>query len=343
MPRRENTFRVDYSQFPKQLSHDEIHKFVGKELGLSRENVLLLQPSRRLGCTFVEVNNLDLAEAIVKQHDNKHEFVFDGKIYKLRIMMEDGAVEVRLFDLSNDASNEQVAEFLGDYGDVLNVRDLLWDERSAFGGIRTGVRIARMVVKKNIPSLVSILGEETAVGYKGQRQTCIHCQEFVHVGIPCVQNKKLLVQKLAADQSYASVTKQPTISKKTAVPNPSRMNVSESKMPADTSRKQTTESRAAITAAVPEKITMAPPVAPTAPNKHPAAQSTIAFPPVSALIGNNAHRKSDGNETDSSQTSNTSNNSRRTRSQRSPPGKKMRHSKEAHFEHGRVSGDERQQ
>ena len=72
MPRRENTFRVDYSQFPRQLSHEEIHKFVGKELGLTRENVCLLQPSKRLGCTFVEVNNLELAERIVRDHDNKN-------------------------------------------------------------------------------------------------------------------------------------------------------------------------------------------------------------------------------------------------------------------------------
>lgn len=334
MPRRENTFRVDYSQFPKQLTHDEIHKFVGIELGLSRENVLLLQPSRRLGCTFVEVNNLNLAETIVEQHDNKHEFVFDGKIYKLRITMEDGAVEVRLFDLSNDISNDQIAEFLTEYGDVLNVRDLLWDERSAFCGVKTGVRIARMVVKKNIPSLVVIHGEETAASYKGQRQTCLHCQEFVHVGIPCVQNKKLLVQKLAADQSYASVTKQPVQAKKPAPLDNLRANVSGSLVQPGTSRKQTVETRSA-TAAKKQTNTMAPPAAR---QKSPAANATNNHPSISVPIGNK-----DGNETDSSQSSYTSSTSRRTRSQRSPPGKKMRHSNEVNTEHSRVSGDEQQQ
>ena len=200
MPRRENTFRVDYSQFPKPLSHDEIHKFVGKELGLTRENVLLLQPCRRFGCTFVKFNNLELAEKIVEQHDGKHEFVVDKKTYKLRIALEDGAVEVKLLELPESISNEQIADFLADYGEVLSVRDLLWDDRyNDFSGIKTGVRIARMVVTKNIPSLVTIQGEETTVGYKGQRQTCLHCHEFVHIGIPCVQNKKLLVQKLSVD------------------------------------------------------------------------------------------------------------------------------------------------
>lgn len=182
MSRRKNTVRVDYSHFPKQLSHDEIHKFIAKELGLTRENVLQLQPSRRLGCTFVKVINLELAEKIVEQHDGKHEFVFDGKSYKLRITMEDGAVEVKFFDLTECVSNEQVAAVLAECGDVIYVRDLVWDNRySDFGGVKTGVRVARMIVTKNIPSLVTIQGEETAVGYKGQRQTCLHCHEFVHM------------------------------------------------------------------------------------------------------------------------------------------------------------------
>ena len=326
MPRRENTFRVDYSQFPKQLSHEEIHKFVGYELGLTRENVLLLQPSRRLGCTFVEVNNLALAEAIVEQHDSKHEFVFDGKAYKLRITMEDGSVEVRLYDLSSEISNEQIAEFLTEYGEVLHVRDLLWDERSPFGGVKTGVRIARMIVRKNIPSLVSIQGEDTAVGYKGQRQTCLHCQEFVHVGIPCVQNKKLLAQKLTADQSYASVTKQSALPTKTKKPPHAPPMLSKPQIhqtpSSQSSSKQAQEVRV-VAEAAPKNSTMAPPAVPLAREKSPATQ-----------------RKADGNETDSSQSSCNSSSSRRLRSRRSPPGKKMRHSEhEANTERDRASGD----
>lgn len=324
MPRRENTFRVDYSQFPKLLSHDEIIKFIGKELGLTRENVLLLQPSRRLGCTFVEVNNLELAETIVQQHDNKHEFVFDRKAYKLRITMEDGAVEVSFFDLSNNVTNEQIADFLAEYGDVLHVRDLLWDERSAFAGVKTGVRIARMVVKKNIPSLVTIQGEDTGVGYKGQRQTCLHCQEYVHVGIPCVQNKKLLVQKLVAEQSYANVAKQP------AKPNnpPSKPAAPNTRTPSasrQSTNKQANDTRAAAEL---QKCTMPPPATSvTNQQKTSTGEPVISIKPLAIPIGTtNISRKNDGNETDSSQSSQSS---RRTRSRRSPPGKKMRTNDEA--------------
>lgn len=330
MPRRENTFRVDYSQFPRQFSHEEILKFVGKELGLTRENVRLLQPSKRLGCTFVEVNNLELAERIVREHDNKHDFVFDGKTYKLRILMEDGAVEVRLFDLSNDVTNVHIAEFLAEYGDVLHIRDLLWDERSAFGGVKTGVRIARMVVKKNIPSLVTIRGEDTAVGYRGQRQTCIHCQEFVHIGIPCVQNKKLLAQKLIADKSYANVAKQPAPTKRADPNNPPQKVLSNS---SQCSNAVTTGTRAP-----PKPNTMPPPA--NKPSGPPPDIPTAPLPTLTGIL--NTTRNSDGNDTDSSHASCSSNSSRRLRSKRSPPGKKMRRNDEANNEHGRGSQEEMQ-
>ena len=338
MPRRENTFRVDYSQFPKQLSHDEIHKFIGKELGLTREHVRLLQPSRRLGCTFVEVINLELAEEIVSKHDNKHEFVYDGKAYKLRVMMEDGAVEVRLFDLSSDVSNEHIAEFLSEFGEILSIRDLLWDERSLFGGVKTGVRIARMVVKKNIPSLVTIGGEDTAVSYKGQRQTCLHCQEFVHVGIPCVQNKKLLAQKLTADQSYANVAKQPALLKKSAKPN---NRPSEPQTQSNATRLNEPKPNETRPLQQSQVNTMAPPPTTSSMVQNALiAQPIIQLTPISATIGGfSSLRKTDGNETDNSQASRTSTSSRRSRGKRSPPGKKMRHST-INNDQDRASGDD---
>nr|XP_029709429.1 uncharacterized protein LOC115255434 [Aedes albopictus] len=67
-----------------------------------------------------------------------------------------------------------------------------------------------MIVKRNIASYVTIDSESTHLTYYGQHQTCRYCSEFVHNGVSCVQNKKLLVQKLAANNaSYADVTKNP--------------------------------------------------------------------------------------------------------------------------------------
>lgn len=92
---------------------------------------------------------LEVAQRVVANNDNKHEINVDGKPYKLRLTMEDGAVDVKLYNLSEDVSNDKIVKFLGAYGDTLSIREELWDEKHLFSGLPTGVRIIRMIVKKN--------------------------------------------------------------------------------------------------------------------------------------------------------------------------------------------------
>ena len=49
----------------------------------------------------MKVVNLALAQKVCEENDGKHQVtVEDGKKIPLRITMEDGSVEVKLFDLS---------------------------------------------------------------------------------------------------------------------------------------------------------------------------------------------------------------------------------------------------
>lgn len=210
MGRRENTFRIDFANVPKKPDNAKVHKFCATMLGLKQGEVLRIQNSRALGVSFVKVVDLALAQRICEEHDNQHEISVDGKKYPLRITLEDGAVEVKLHDLSEDVSDRKIADFLGKYGDVNAIREQRSGADTDFPGISTGVRVAKMTVKQNIESWVTIDGEVTNVSYFGQLQTCRHCREYIHVGATCVQNKKLLVQK-----SYADAAKQ-VPSKKTS-------------------------------------------------------------------------------------------------------------------------------
>lgn len=201
--RRENTFKIDYSNFPLKPSYEKIHAFCRTVLGLKREEVLRLQCHKGGACAFVKVNDLALAQRVVEEHDGKHEVESDGKKYKLRITLEDGSVEVKVHDLPEDVSEAKITDFLSAFGDVLSIRELTWGEGYEYGGIPLGIWSVRMVLRSNIDSWVTIDGEQAYIAYKGQLQSCRYCHEKSHAGISCVQNKKLLVQK-----SYANVTKQ---------------------------------------------------------------------------------------------------------------------------------------
>lgn len=321
--RRENTFRVDYANVPKKPSSEEVHHFIGVTLGLKREEVLRIQYSRNLGIAFVKTTSLEVAQKTVEENDNKHELITDGKPYKLRLVMEDGAVEVRLFNLSEDVTNDKIIKFLNAFGELHSIREELWDDSHLFSGLPTGVRIVRMTVKKNIPSYVTIDGERTNLSYFGQLQTCKYCSEYVHNGVSCVQNKKLLVQKLAANNaSYADVMKNPNIprtkpsSAKSSTPKASESNVTQK-----TSQQTTTTSPTDPSG--PSTSDLMPPPAcnrkategnnlPTTPNVAQGESESDQW----VRVTRRSAKKTDGNETDSSTSSKNS--------IKRPAGKKMR-------------------
>lgn len=202
---RLNTVRISYGSLPNKPSLGKVQTFCLKELGLQKGQVLRFQNSRALGVTFVTVTDLGLAREIVNEHGDIHYLTgSDGKEYPLTITLEDGAVDVKVYDLSEDVTNLDLYDFLSKYGEVRGIREEKLAEDQEFAGAFTGVRIARMVVRQNIDSWITINGELTQLTYFGQRQTCRHCRDFLHIGATCVQNKKLTVQK-----SYADAAKQP--------------------------------------------------------------------------------------------------------------------------------------
>ncbi|KAL9705259.1 hypothetical protein quinque_008777 [Culex quinquefasciatus] len=285
MAKRENTFRIDYSNISRKPSGNELHEFLYKEIGLKEEDVLRLQCSRSLGCAFVKVKSLELAQQTVEQHDNMHEIEVDDKSYRLRFMMEDGTKEVKLYDLSEGTSEDKIIEFLKQYGEVLSIREQMWGDQARYK-VSTGIRIVKMMVQKNIDSFVTIDGEKTAVSYYGQRQTCKHCLETVHNGITCVQNKQLQVQI-----TYADADKQPGLKK--SAPKPAKQKAK---------TKGTGDSPLVFKTPVSQ---------PGGSGMQPPQQPLSVTKLGSGLGGNTREKRTDGNDTDGSTNSSSSRRSLR--------------------------------
>lgn len=346
---RKNTFRIDFAAIPKKPSFAEIHEFITNDLGLKPEEIVRVHCSKHNGCVFVTTIDLATALRVVNEHDGKHVIAVDEKEYNLRITMVDGTVEVKLFDLSIDVTDHHIESFLSTYGDVISVHEELWDKRYPLAGLPSGVRVAKMLVRQNIPSLVIIDGETTIVTYHGQKQTCRHCGEFVHNGITRIGNKKLLVQKLIADQSYAGVAKR--------VPNskPSQPKPTASKISAESKTSAPKPSQTKPSTSSEHSLLMPPPSSQDAPARPPPPQDAGARPPLSQeatarqkpstsssevgikinvskqLPNADTARKMCSSEEHDTDGSSTSTNSRKLRER--PPGKKMRHdSDDSHVE-----------
>ncbi|KAL9706572.1 hypothetical protein quinque_010090 [Culex quinquefasciatus] len=170
---RENTFKVDLSVFPKRPSFEEIHSFT--------------------------------AQDAVDQHNERHEIEVNKVKYKVRLQMDDSSVEVKIHDLSENVRNEDIVAFLRQYGDVHCIKDLVWGDSFAYKGVSSGIRVAKMTLKKDIKSFVTIQQEQTLITYRGQRRTCRHCGRISHPGMTCTDNKKLEGQKNALDERLVSL------------------------------------------------------------------------------------------------------------------------------------------
>lgn len=197
---RENTFLVDFGNFPKKPTSEEVHTFVGRHLGVTREQLVQIQLHHIDDCVYVKLTNLALAQKIVSDHDNKHDYEVKGVKYKIRLRMADGGTEVKLHDLSENVTNEQISRHMAAYGEILSIDWLVFGDKHHFPGLRSGVRQVKMVLREPIKSYVTVAGETTLVTYPKQRQTCRHCTEYLHIGISCVQNKKLLAQKVSVNE-----------------------------------------------------------------------------------------------------------------------------------------------
>ena len=194
-----------------------------------------------------------------------------------------------------------------------------------------------MVVSDNIDSWVTINGELTQVTYFGQRQTCRHCREYLHIGATCVQNKKLLVQK-----TYADAAKQPARTKtsnlhSSIVQKESQQKQNSASMPSLPPKRRTESPKTRVERTTPTNNDQVLPLSsvltaipaflkPPAPDSQPSDNTSISSKPTQPQTTAIMTRKctadrNEGNDTDSSVASNSS-TKRNLRGR--PPGKKLR-------------------
>ncbi|KAL9701611.1 hypothetical protein quinque_005052 [Culex quinquefasciatus] len=213
---RENTFKVDLSNFPKRPSIEELQKFVLVKLGLAVGQVKRFQVNHAQNCVHVKCSELKVAQDTVAMHNGKHVMEINKTKVTVRLVMEDGGVEVKIHDLSENVTNDDIVAFLRHFGDVLSIREVSWGEGFPLRGMSSGIRVAKMILRRHIKSFATILGESTLISYRGQPMTCRHCTLTQHIGMSCVENKKLLGQKAdlsarlksasgSTSTSYASV------------------------------------------------------------------------------------------------------------------------------------------
>lgn len=187
---RSNTFKVDFNNFKTRPSFADIHSFVNGTLGLRPDQLVRLQMHHVHNCAYIKCIDQQTAEMVVNLHNEKHHIVVDGVQNKVHLSMDDGCILVKVHDLSENVTNDDITVSLKQYGEVHYVKEQVWGSTFAYKGISSGVRIAKMTLRRHIKSVITIQTEQTLISYKNQPKSCLHCLQPIHPGKTCTDNRK---------------------------------------------------------------------------------------------------------------------------------------------------------
>ena len=188
---RENNVVIDFSGLPIRPNRNWIWGFVANKLGCTVENTECVQLHTVKSYVYIEMKTVDFAKNLVEEHNLKHNHRINEIDYKIPIFLEDGALDIKIFDLPRQMTNNVVREFMERYGDVVSIRTEMY-AGNPLAGLCSGIRIVRLKPKQDfkLKSYEVIGGETTQVSYKGQTPTCRHCNEDFHMGKKCAEAKQ---------------------------------------------------------------------------------------------------------------------------------------------------------
>lgn len=184
---RDKTFVINFSEALKKPRIETITDYMFKVLVIPTERLKSVQANLSRGVTYVEVDTEEYALEVVELHDRKHEVKYNDYKFLVPLYMEDGTTQVRVHDLPPQMDNELIKSEMGRFGEVLAIKDEVWDATSPLKGIKNGVRTIRIRIHEQIPSYVNIAGHFTLITHKNQIITCRHCCKPVHIGLSCAE------------------------------------------------------------------------------------------------------------------------------------------------------------
>lgn len=200
---RVHTFYIDIRGIRK-LKDETIFAFVAKKLNLTPQDVTAIQIDRIEGKVFVEMQTQEGAEEVVEQYDNKFELNNNGTIHRIRLYVEDGGTDVKLHHLPPKMPDEWIHDYFAAFGEIISIKHELC-RSEFFSQTPSGVRVVRIRMNHPIPSFINIRGYNSHVTYTHQIQTCRHCNQEVHFGSSCAENRATLQTQNKSSSLYSGV------------------------------------------------------------------------------------------------------------------------------------------
>lgn len=276
---RKDSVYLDFSGMPARPKLDKVHELISKKIQLDMIKVNCIQPSMTKARVIIELKSQAYVEELVADHSLKHTVELNNKEYAIPIVPYDNAIEVRVADLPSYFSTETIAKHLAPYGEVLSTQEEVW--KNFWPGLPTGVRLARMRIRKPIPSYVPMTTHTAFISYRNQIRTCRYCVRPLHIGRTCNEARKELGHDINSRLTAAQVVQgiippSPAIN---ATPPPPSSPDPENEMQTSDGETNSTETTIGTAAAITNRLTATTSKhssRPSSLSRHPLEQNTQA-------------------------------------------------------------------
>ena len=139
----------------------------------------------------MELRTQEAVQEVVDAYDSKFAIKYNDTTHHMRLYVEDGGTDVKLHHLPPKMPEEWIAEYLSSYGEIIHIKHEMCKSQ-LFPQTPSGVRVARVRMTAPIPSFINIKGYSSHCTYTNQIQTCRHCNQEVHFGASCAENRTKL-------------------------------------------------------------------------------------------------------------------------------------------------------
>lgn len=184
--RRVNTIKVVFEKTAQRPTALEIHQWVSNTLKLTVDHIEALQLLGPENAVYIKLISKSIYDKVLQQHEGTVQTQFASGVLSTATVGPAGydTVQVRVFNLPIELSNDKIKQTLSQYGTVFTITNELWSTGYIFP-VHNGIRQVKMNVTKVIPSNLLVAGKRAYVTYLGQEPTCFACGMSGHVKQDC--------------------------------------------------------------------------------------------------------------------------------------------------------------
>jgi hypothetical protein len=183
---RQNTIVCLFDKSSPKISAYDTHEWIYETLKLPEGDVQMVQidcPSLQV---FIKFESADrMAKHLPDTLGTREYLHTSGELSKVIVSTSGiGYREIRIAGLPPEVPDSVLKAALDTYGDIRGYCRQSWSKQYRYQKAN-GVRVVTILLKKRVPSVLTIAGTGTLISHDGQEMKCFMCLEHGHISKLC--------------------------------------------------------------------------------------------------------------------------------------------------------------